>query len=100
MFIRLEEFDKRLEGIYLIMGVGLTSNIYMIGKKEVTLIDSGNGARANSLTNQFQKMNREVVRNEGYIKSLKEDMALGFESDISKDRIMKARMRNTRRNVK
>jgi hydroxyacylglutathione hydrolase len=56
MFIRLEEYENRLEDIYLIQGVGLTSNIYVIGKTAITLIDAGNGARINSLTNQLQKL--------------------------------------------
>jgi hydroxyacylglutathione hydrolase len=55
MFIRLEEYANRLEDIYLIQGVGLTSNIYVIGKTAITLIDAGNGARINSLTSHLQK---------------------------------------------
>jgi hydroxyacylglutathione hydrolase len=56
MLIRLAEYENRLEDIYLIQGVGLTSNIYVIGKKEITLIDAGNGARINSLTSHLQKL--------------------------------------------
>ena len=55
MLIRLEEYENRLEDIHLIQGMGLTSNIYVIGKTAITLIDAGNGARINSLTNQLQK---------------------------------------------
>jgi hydroxyacylglutathione hydrolase len=55
MFIRLEEYEKRLEDIYLIQGMGLTSNIYVIGKAAITLIDAGNGARINNLTSHLQK---------------------------------------------
>jgi len=55
MLIRLEEYENRLEDIYLIQGVGLTSNIYVIGKTAITLIDAGNGAQINSLTSHLQK---------------------------------------------
>ena len=55
MFIRLEEYENRLEDIHLIQGMGLTSNIYVIGKTAITLIDAGNGAQINSLTSHLQK---------------------------------------------
>lgn len=49
MSIDLGRYDERLRGVHLIQGFGLTSNIYVIGRKKVTLIDTGVGNRANAV---------------------------------------------------
>jgi len=40
---------ERLRGIYLIQGLGLTSNVYVLGLQKPTLIDTGVGSGPNSL---------------------------------------------------
>ncbi|MFB0543923.1 MAG: MBL fold metallo-hydrolase, partial [Candidatus Bathyarchaeia archaeon] len=42
-------YDERLRGVHLIQGIGLTSNIYVIGRKKATLVDTGVGNRANAV---------------------------------------------------
>jgi len=49
MIFNLEEFNSLLKGIYLIQGVGLCSNIYVINRGKPTLIDCGNGSSQNSI---------------------------------------------------
>ena len=40
---RLEAYNPVLKDIALIVGDGLCSNIYVIGSKDITLIDTGRG---------------------------------------------------------
>ena len=49
MAVDLEKFRASLEAIYYIEGIGLSSNVYLIGEKEITLIDTGSGDEMNSL---------------------------------------------------
>ena len=53
MFERLGKYDDKLKGISLVLGLGLTSNIYVIGNDEITLIDVGNGAKGNRFESEF-----------------------------------------------
>jgi glyoxylase-like metal-dependent hydrolase (beta-lactamase superfamily II) len=54
---RLSEYDSRLKGIQLVEGVGLSSNVYIIGEDKVTLIDAGRGDEANKIGPHFSKLN-------------------------------------------
>lgn len=56
MIIRLEQHNKRLRGIYFIEGIGLSSNIYVIGKNRITLIDTGVGNEVNRIAPQFEAL--------------------------------------------
>jgi len=47
--IDLEKFGASLRPIYYIKGIGLSSNVYVIGEKEITLIDTGAGDEMNRL---------------------------------------------------
>ena len=49
MAIDLEKFGASLRPIYYIKGIGLSSNVYVIGEKEITLIDTGAGDEMNRL---------------------------------------------------
>jgi glyoxylase-like metal-dependent hydrolase (beta-lactamase superfamily II) len=53
---RLEEYNPSLIGVGLIVGEGLCSNIYVIGRKEVTLIDTGVGNRINPIFPQLSEL--------------------------------------------
>ncbi|MFQ6076265.1 MAG: MBL fold metallo-hydrolase [Candidatus Bathyarchaeia archaeon] len=57
---RLGRYDERLEGISLIRGVGLTSNIYVIGRQRITLVDAGNGAYANRIAPELRGLGLDV----------------------------------------
>lgn len=54
--IRLENDSSRLKGVYLIVGEGLCSNIYVIAGKRATLIDAGIGNRMNPIWPQLEEM--------------------------------------------
>ena len=49
MSMDLGLYDERLRGVHLIQGIGLSSNIYVIGRRMVTLIDTGVGNRPNAV---------------------------------------------------
>ncbi len=51
--VDLGERHQSLKNVYLIIGEGLCSNIYVIGKNEVTLIDTGVGNRSNPIWPQL-----------------------------------------------
>ena len=53
---RLEEYNPVLKDVSLIVGDGLCSNIYVIGKKDVTLVDTGVGNRMNPIFPQLQEL--------------------------------------------
>ena len=52
----LERYSNRLKGVHLITGDGLSSNIYVIGKKNVTLVDTGIGNDANTIWPQLREI--------------------------------------------
>ena len=54
MFQDLEKACDRLKDVYLIKGRGLTSNVYVIGKDQITTIDAGSGAYYNRLEPEFK----------------------------------------------
>ncbi|MEM1587713.1 MAG: MBL fold metallo-hydrolase [Candidatus Bathyarchaeia archaeon] len=49
MLFNLENFHPCLKKIYLIQGVGLCSNTYIIDKGKLTLVDCGNGLPKNNI---------------------------------------------------
>jgi hydroxyacylglutathione hydrolase len=53
---RLEEYNPVLKDVALIVGDGLCSNIFVIGKKEITLIDTGVGNRINPIFPQLAEL--------------------------------------------
>jgi hydroxyacylglutathione hydrolase len=54
--MNLERNEPHLYKMKAILGVGLCSNIYIIGDKEITLIDTGVGNRSNRLKPVFDKL--------------------------------------------
>ncbi|MFC1803931.1 MBL fold metallo-hydrolase [Thermoproteota archaeon] len=50
---RLDEYNPLLKGVSLIFGEGLCSNIYVIGQKKATIIDTGVGNWANPIFPQL-----------------------------------------------
>ena len=54
MFQDLGKSCDRLKDVYLIKGRGLTSNVYVIGKDQITTVDAGNGAYYNRLEPEFK----------------------------------------------
>ncbi|MFH2111910.1 MAG: MBL fold metallo-hydrolase [Candidatus Bathyarchaeota archaeon] len=52
----LGEYIESLKGVSLIVGDGLCSNIYVIGREKATIIDTGVGNRANPLWPQFEEL--------------------------------------------
>ncbi|MBS7654937.1 MBL fold metallo-hydrolase [Candidatus Bathyarchaeota archaeon] len=57
----LGDFHPLLKNIYLIQGVGLCSNIYVINKGKLTLIDCGNGLTVNSIKIYLDKLSIKNV---------------------------------------
>ena len=53
---RLEEYNPELKDVALIVGDGLCSNIYVIGKEEATIVDTGVGNRANPIFPQLAEL--------------------------------------------
>ncbi len=60
MRIKLGRFDGRLKDLSLIVGRGLTSNIYVIGEKEITLVDAGNGAPENRIAPELEGLGLDI----------------------------------------
>ena len=54
--LSLGELDSRLEGIRMVEGIGLSSNIYVIGSEEATVVDTGVGDEMNSLKASLREM--------------------------------------------
>jgi glyoxylase-like metal-dependent hydrolase (beta-lactamase superfamily II) len=52
----LGEHSERLKGIHLIFGEGLCSNIYVVGKDEVVIFDTGVGNYANPVWPQLEEL--------------------------------------------
>ena len=53
---RLENYNPELKDVALIVGDGLCSNIYVIGKEEATIVDTGVGNRANPIFPQLAEL--------------------------------------------
>jgi len=53
--IDLKRFRASLRSIYHIEGIGLSSNVYVIGEKEITLIDTGAGDEMNRLKETMER---------------------------------------------
>jgi len=52
----LGRYDERLKDISLIQGIGLTSNIYVLGRKKAALIDTGVGNAPNAIWPRLRAM--------------------------------------------
>ncbi len=52
----LGDYNGALQGVHLIVGEGLCSNIYVLGRESATIIDTGVGNRANPLFPQLKEM--------------------------------------------
>ena len=52
----LGEYNETLKGVHLIIGEGLCSNIYVIGKYRATMIDAGVGNRMNPVLPQLEQI--------------------------------------------
>jgi hydroxyacylglutathione hydrolase len=48
--------SSKLNGVYMILGEGLCSNIYVVGKEKATIIDTGIGNRANPIWPQLDEI--------------------------------------------
>ena len=55
MAIDLEKFGASLRPIHYIEGIGLSSNVYVIGEKDITLIDTGAGDEMNKLRETMER---------------------------------------------
>ena len=55
MMFTLSEKHELLRDIYLITGIGLTSNIYLLGKTDLTLIDAGNDSQPSNIITELSK---------------------------------------------
>jgi len=55
----LGERSEALRGVHIIVGEGLCSNIYVLGRDPATIIDTGVGNRANPLFPQLEEMGVE-----------------------------------------
>ena len=53
---RLEDYNPVLKDVSLIIGDGLCSNIYVLGREEATLVDTGVGNRANPIFPQLAEL--------------------------------------------
>jgi glyoxylase-like metal-dependent hydrolase (beta-lactamase superfamily II) len=52
----LSDYSERLESVSLIVGEGLCSNMYVIGSKNVLVVDTGVGNYANPVWPQLEKL--------------------------------------------
>jgi len=57
--IRLGEYAEALEGVSLIVGEGLCSNIYVVGREKATVIDTGVGNILNPVWPQLDELGVE-----------------------------------------
>ncbi len=57
----LGEYSEVLKGVHLIEGEGLCSNIYVLGRKEATLIDTGVGNITNPLWPQLEEVGVQPI---------------------------------------
>ncbi len=58
--IDLEKFRVSLRSIYYIEGIGFSSNVYVIGEKDITLIDTGSGDEMNRLEEKMERSGLSV----------------------------------------
>lgn len=56
MAISLEKMDKNLKNVWMIEGMGLSSNIYILLSSEITLIDTGAGNEENRVSPHLERM--------------------------------------------
>ena len=63
----LGDYNQTLAGVHLIIGEGLCSNIYVIGKENATLIDAGVGNRMNPVWPQLDEIGIKPENVEGVI---------------------------------
>jgi glyoxylase-like metal-dependent hydrolase (beta-lactamase superfamily II) len=61
MLFILENFHSSLKEIYLIQGIGLCSNTYIINRGKLTLIDCGNGSSVNNIKPYLDKLSIKNV---------------------------------------
>ena len=54
--IDLGNDSSKLSGVHMIIGDGLCSNIYVIGREKATIIDTGVGSRMNPIWPQFEQI--------------------------------------------
>jgi len=59
--VRLGEYAEALEGVSLIVGEGLCSNIYVVGRDQVTVIDTGVGNYLNPVWPQLAELGVEPI---------------------------------------
>ena len=60
MIFMLHKKHELLSDIYLLTGIGLTSNIYLLGKRELTLIDVGNDSQPNTIITELHKTSLNI----------------------------------------
>ena len=60
MAIDLKKFGTPLRSIYYIEGIGLSSNVYVIGERDIALIDTGAGDEMNRLRETMEKSGLSV----------------------------------------
>ncbi len=60
MFRNLGKEDLRLDGITVVPGVGLSSNVYVFQGEEITLIDTGVGDEYNRLDQELEQLGIQV----------------------------------------
>jgi glyoxylase-like metal-dependent hydrolase (beta-lactamase superfamily II) len=61
--------SERLRGVSLIVGEGLCSNIYVIGKERAVIVDTGVGNYMNPVWPQLKELGIETVNVEGVVLS-------------------------------
>ena len=57
--VRLGDYAEPLEGVSLIVGLGLCSNIYVVGRENATIIDTGVGNSMNPVWPQLSELGVE-----------------------------------------
>lgn len=62
MILKLEIYSPRLSGICFIEGIGLSSNIYVLGVEEVTVIDTGAGDQINAVVPKLKTLDLDPRR--------------------------------------
>jgi len=58
----LGEYSEKLSSVSLIVGDGLCSNIYVIGKENAVIVDTGIGNSTNSVWPQLEELNPSTSR--------------------------------------
>jgi hydroxyacylglutathione hydrolase len=60
VFFTLHKQHEQLTDIFLITGTGLTSNIYLLGEREITVIDAGNDSEPDVLITELRKTHLNI----------------------------------------